>query len=47
MTAELGGEFVPGARYGLTSPLPALTHNGKDVTGDGGDPAEPVRYYDA
>jgi hypothetical protein len=47
MTAELGGEFLPGARYGLTSPLAALTHNGKDVTGDGGDPAQPVRYYDS
>jgi hypothetical protein len=47
MTADLGGEFVPGARYGLTSPLAALTHNGNDVTGEGGDPAEPVRYYDS
>jgi hypothetical protein len=47
MAAELGGEFLPGARYGLTSPLVALTHNGKDVTGDGGDPKEPVRYYDS
>jgi hypothetical protein len=46
MTAELGGEFVPGARYGLTSPLPALTHNGIGVTGDGGDPPESVRFYD-
>ncbi|MFI5267918.1 MAG: hypothetical protein ACHQ7M_11125 [Chloroflexota bacterium] len=46
MAAELGGEFVPGARYGLTSPLNALTHNGKDVTGEGGDPPEPVRYYE-
>src|SRR5713101_4053128 len=46
MASELGGDFVPGARYGLTSPLNALTHNGKDVTGEGGDPKEPVRYYD-
>jgi len=47
MTAEFGGDFVPGARYGLTSPLNALTHNGKDVTGEGGDPKEPVRYYES
>jgi hypothetical protein len=47
MVAELGGDFVPGARHGLTSPLAALTHNGKDVTGDGGDPAETVRYYES
>lgn len=46
MAADLGGEFVPGAQYGLTSPLAALTHNGKDVTGQGGDPAESVRFYD-
>jgi hypothetical protein len=46
MAAGLGGEFVPGAHYGLTSPLPALTHNGNDVTGEGGDPKEVVRYYD-
>ncbi|HEU0169516.1 MAG TPA: hypothetical protein VFS62_17220, partial [Chloroflexota bacterium] len=46
MSAELGDQFVPGARYGLTSPLAALTHNGKDVTGEGGDPPEPVRYYE-
>jgi hypothetical protein len=47
MSAQLGSEFVPGARYGLTSPLAALTHNGKGVTGPGGDPAEPVRFYDS
>jgi hypothetical protein len=46
MATQLGGDFVPGAQYGLTSPLPALTHNGKDVTGEGGDPQEPVRFYD-
>jgi hypothetical protein len=46
MLAELGGEFVPGARYGLTSQLDPLTHNGKGVTGEGGDPKEPVRFYD-
>lgn len=44
MVAELGGDFVPGARYGGTSPLAALTHNGTSVTGDGGDPPETVRY---
>jgi hypothetical protein len=46
MVAELGGDFVPGARYGLTSPLFALTHNGTAVTGAGGDPPELVRYYE-
>ncbi len=46
MVAKLGGEFLPGARYGLTSPLGALTHNGKGVTGEGGDPQESVRFYD-
>src|SRR6202165_547222 len=40
MEAELGQEFVPGARYGLTSPLSALTHNCKDVTRQGGDPRQ-------
>src|SRR5260370_27827961 len=46
MAAELGAEFVPGARYGLTSQLDALTHNGKGVNGEGADPKEAVRYYD-
>jgi hypothetical protein len=46
MATQLGGDFVPGAQYGLTSPLPALTHNGKDVTGEGGDPQESVRFYE-
>jgi|GEM_PF-5512863 len=46
MAADLGGEIVPGARYGLTSPLAALTHNGNSVTGEGGDPPEPIRLYE-
>ncbi|HET6312046.1 MAG TPA: FtsX-like permease family protein [Candidatus Nitrosotalea sp.] len=46
LVAELGGDFVPGARYALTSALAALTHNGSPVTGEGGDPPETVRYYD-
>src|SRR5260370_15055223 len=41
MAADLGGEFVAGARYGLTSPLAAVTHNGLSGTGEGGDPPEP------
>jgi hypothetical protein len=46
MVAELGGDFVPGARFGLTSPLSALTHNGIGVGGAGGDPSEPIHFYD-